>query len=92
MPVQLPPQAPGLDADLPPHPNDPPTIDDISLAQDYQRRVEFSGRGKSSTCLQWLHPLIALGLLGGPPPRPSMADIARAEVYKTELVIAHRGV
>lgn len=52
MPVQLPPQPPGLDVDLPPHPNDPPTIDDIVLAQDYQRRVEFSGRGKLSTHLQ----------------------------------------
>ena len=52
MPVQLPPQPPGLDVDLPPHPNDPPTIDDIVLAQEYQRRVEFSGRGKLSTHLQ----------------------------------------
>lgn len=70
MPVQLPPAPPHID--LPPAPEDPPTIDDVIAAQRYQERVDSSRR-------------LTLGRDGA-----NRLDSVRAEIYKLEVIQAHR--
>ena len=87
MPIRLPRQPAG-GIPLPPQPQDPPTLADVFSALAYQRAVEASysqpnyipTKSPDQSCAD-LSELQANS--------PSSNDTARAEVYKTEVIMAH---
>jgi len=78
MPVQLPLQPAGIN--LPAQPQNPPTFADVLAAKSYHDKVE-SAAGNFIRC--GLH--TAMQALNG----PTADDSARADIYKTDIIMAH---
>ena len=70
MPIQLPLAQPYVN--LPPPPQDPPTIGDVMVAQRYHEQVDNLRRLRHG--------------IGG----PNQLNAAQAEIYKLEVIQAHR--
>ena len=89
MPVQLPIQAANIP--LPSQTHDPATIDDVVAAKDYQNFVDtVVGKQRAPSAILPAIPFMicpARRLANG----PDDTDSARADVYKTEVILAHGG-
>ncbi len=87
MPIQLPLQ-PGID--LPALPDDPPTLTDVVAARSYQARVE-EAIGWSFTL--FIKTSVASNPISasqpGAPNAPTEFDAARADIYKTTIIMAY---
>ena len=87
MPIPLPP-APNVEANLlPAAPNDPPTLGDVKRAMDYRSRVKQNH--SESLYLSWFcfcHSDIEASAVAQ---HATPDDMARAEVYATNVMVAH---
>ncbi|KAN0109213.1 hypothetical protein V8E52_009541 [Russula decolorans] len=74
MPIQLP--LPPAGVNLPAQPHSPPTLPDVVAAKSYQARVDVAVASASQPDSQ-------------APNAPTADDAARADVYKTNIIMAH---
>ena len=85
MPIELPLAPEGID--LPAMPSNPPTLDDVIQARLYQADVNVAfGQSLPPLAHQILSDIYPVSQLDN---TPTEADTARAEIYKTTIVMAH---
>lgn len=85
MPIELPPALLGID--LPEIPSNPPTLDDVIQARSYQADVNVAfGESLPPLAHQTLSDIYPASRMEN---APTEADAAKAELYKTSILIAH---
>jgi hypothetical protein len=89
MPVQLPPQPPGIH--LPAQPQDPPMLADVVAAKSYKVQVDMAAVSQLHLLLL-LHGGWPVYTASQQPNAPTSTDTARADVYKSNVIVAHPAI